>query len=265
MKAVDVDVPTGARVVDDPAELRRFFADEPAAHIYALGDLEEPYWPASRWLRRGDAVVGLVGLPGDDLAVYAVATRDEAGTLALLAEVVPALPPGQLITGPTGLADCIERAGRAVDWTSPHLRHRLADFQPRREVAVGPLGPDDVEELAALYAVEPGSAFFVPFALAEESFVGVRADGQLVAAAGTHVLSLEDRAAAIGAVFTHPEHRGRGLAHAVTTGVVDRLADRVSTIGLNVAVDNVAARRVYEALGFEPFHLYDEARIADVG
>ena len=98
--------------------------------------------------------------------------------------------------------------------------------------------------------------------LADEAFVGVRHDGRLVAAAGTHVLSVEHDVAAIGAVYTHPAHRGRGLGGAVTAGVVHRLGDRIGTIGLNAAEDNTPARVVYERLGFEAIWRYEECELA---
>ena len=41
-------------------------------HIYALADLAEPFWSRSRWWRRGDAAVGLIGLGDDEFVVYAV-------------------------------------------------------------------------------------------------------------------------------------------------------------------------------------------------
>ena len=50
-------------VVAEPDELVELYSRDPHLHIYALADLEEPYWSASTWWRNGDAAVGLVGLP----------------------------------------------------------------------------------------------------------------------------------------------------------------------------------------------------------
>ena len=41
-----------ARRVSDPGELAEFYAGDAELHIYALADLEEPYWSASTWARR---------------------------------------------------------------------------------------------------------------------------------------------------------------------------------------------------------------------
>jgi ribosomal protein S18 acetylase RimI-like enzyme len=266
-----VPVPMGARIVDDPDELAVFFADRPEVHAYALGDLDEPYWSASRWFRRGDAVVGLVGLPpGDDLACYAVSTRDPAGSLALVAEIVAHLRPGQPITGPIGLARA-SAAVRPLRWHAPHLRYALVDRDalPDRSASVVDLTVDDLDDLAALYAIEPGAGFFVPGMVADGVFCGVRSDdgsdgsdGRLIASAGTHVLSDGRGVAAIGAVYTAPAERRRGHARAVTSAVARRVLDRVAIVGLNVTVANAPARRIYDAIGFVAVHEYEEVVIA---
>lgn len=256
--------PSGASVVTEPAELVEHYADRRAVHIYALADLEEPFWTPSRWYRRGDAVVGVVSLPdGEGAAVYAVATTAADATLQLVVDIVAELPAGQLITGPEGLASAVA-ARRPLAWHAPHLRYELTDptrVAQRRPEVVG-LGSADRAELAELYATEPGAAFFLPHMVDDDTFVGVRRNGRLVAAAGTHVLSTHQRLAAIGAVYTHPDHRGSGLGAAVTAGVVDRLGDRVDVIGLNVAESNAAARSIYERLGFESIWRYEECGLA---
>ena len=256
--------PPGARLVTQPDELEEFYADQRAAHVYALVDLEPPFWDGSRWYRRGDAVVGVVSLPqGEGLAVYSVSTKDPAGCADLVCELAPDLPAGLLITGPSHVEDALERV-RPIVRMGPHVRYQLVrseEVPPPRDDVVA-LGPGDVAEIQTLYDSEPGAAFFLPHMLADGTFVGVRVDGHLVAAAGTHVLSERQRIAAIGAVYTRPEHRGSGFGAAVTAGVVHRLRGRVDVIGLNVHADNVAARTIYERMGFEPVLDYAEAELA---
>ncbi len=67
--------------------------------------------------------------------------------------------------------------------------------------------------------------------------------------AGTHLVSRDEGAAAIGNVYTRRDRRGRGLSKRVTSAVLDAL-EGIGTIGLNVRADNPAAIRVYESLGF---------------
>jgi RimJ/RimL family protein N-acetyltransferase len=56
----------------------------------------------------------------------------------------------------------------------------------------------------------------------------------------------------------HPDHRGRGLATAVTAGCCKHLLESVELIGLNVRADNQAAIRAYEKIGFETRAVYHE-------
>ena len=49
---------------------------------------------------------------------------------------------------------------------------------------------------------------------------------------------------------THPDHRGRGLAAGLTALVARGIRARGEQPFLHHAVDNHAARRVYETLGF---------------
>lgn len=259
-----ISVPPGARLVVDPAELEAHFSDRPEAHIYALADLEDPYWSGSSWYRRGDAVVGLVAMPdGAGLAVYAVSTLDPAGSVELLAELAPQLPGGLLITGPSGMSAGLRRH-REIVWEGPHLRYHLVDASmiPEHDPIVVTLGAGDLAALETLYGTEPGAAFFMPHMLGDDTFVGVWEHDRLVAAAGTHVVSERQGIAAIGSVYCHPAYRGRGFGRLVSAGAVRCLGGRVQTVGLNVSASNRPARSIYESLGFHEVLRYDEAELA---
>ncbi len=249
--------------VGDPGELEEFFSDDRRVHVYALCDLEEPFWSASSWWREGDGVVGVIGLPDGAPTVYAVATRDPDASLRLLDHVIADLPARTLITGPTGTADVVERR-RGAAWAGLHHRYVLVDRA--RCLAAGsldvePLGPEHADELRAFYDSVPGAAFFLASMLVDDT-VGIRRDDRLVAAAGTHVCSRSKEVAAIGSVLTDPARRGEGLGARVTAGVVARAGEEVGTIGLNCAAENAVAQRLYERLGFESIHDYEEAEIA---
>lgn len=120
------------------------------------------------------------------------------------------------------------------------------------------LGPSDLDALQALYADDP-PAFFLPRQLENGVYYGVHEGVDLVAVAGTHVVSSTGRVAAIGNVHTRRDRRGGGLAMAVTGAVVRELRQRhTETIVLNIVGTNDVARRVYERLGFRAYCEYDE-------
>jgi ribosomal protein S18 acetylase RimI-like enzyme len=125
-------------------------------------------------------------------------------------------------------------------------------FQPVAGSCV-PLTPDHAEQLAVLYACGEGNAFD-PVQVPGGAFHGVFEDGQLVAAAGTHLVSPTYGVAAVGNVFTHPAYRRRGYGTAVTSAVVAELQHRgICDIVLNVSQANNRALHIYEQLGFERY------------
>ena len=242
------------------------FGRDRDAHPYGIADLEQ-LWDRSRWWRREDAVVGLLELPGSTLPVgYAIAARAPAATLELLEELSAAdlLPSGFVVTGPPGLSDRL--AGRYVPRrTSAYLKMALPSTAtiPAPDPRVRTLAPVDLPALQSLYASDPAAGdFFHPGLLATGCYLGVEVTGQLVASAGVHVLDRVNAVAAIGNVATAPTHRGRGFGRLVTAAVCHRLRRQVATIGLNVAPDNLAARRIYQRLGFTEVLTFEEAELA---
>jgi GNAT superfamily N-acetyltransferase len=116
------------------------------------------------------------------------------------------------------------------------------------------LGTIHAEQLVTLYALGGGAVAFSPSQIASGVFYGAFEGGQLVAAAGTHLVSPTYGVAAVGNVFTHPEYRGLGYGSATTTAVVAELLELgIRDVILNVGQENERAIRVYERLGFERY------------
>ncbi len=123
-----------------------------------------------------------------------------------------------------------------------------------------PLGPDDLEDMLALFADHPDRPdAFHERQLAQGVFYGVRERGKLVAVAGTHIVSTQAGVVAIGNVFTRPDRRGLGLGTQTTSAVAAEAIRRgLATIVLNVGQDNLAAIRCYRKLGFREHCGYAE-------
>ena len=82
----------------DRARLERFLRANPAAQIYALADLDDAFWPDTRWFAsvRADGEIAALCLLLEKLAlpiVHAVAEPGDRATLALVAELGPQLAP----------------------------------------------------------------------------------------------------------------------------------------------------------------------------
>jgi GNAT superfamily N-acetyltransferase len=132
-------------------------------------------------------------------------------------------------------------------------------FQPVMS-RVERLLPVEVHELNRLYQL--GFAAWLPSsAVAEGVYYGIRINGRLVAAAGTHVVSREASLAVVGNVLTHADHRGRGYAKAVTSAVTAELLRYCDQVVLNVRADNPPAIAAYRHLGYQD-HCRFEERLA---
>jgi ribosomal protein S18 acetylase RimI-like enzyme len=122
------------------------------------------------------------------------------------------------------------------------------DEKLRSEYEFTPLTPADVPEMLALAEqTKPG-----PFARSTIDFGGYRgwrANGELVCMAGERMHP--GNWTEISAVCTAPAHRGRGLAASVVGSLVNDIRAGRRHPFLNVTVENVGARQLYDQLGFE--------------
>jgi ribosomal protein S18 acetylase RimI-like enzyme len=238
------------RRLDDKAEILAYLQRDPIYNAYAIGDLEPGLWEQTAWVgayRGGD--LGALTLYFTGLRLPALVLMGESdGLLAILRAVRPER------AYLTGRPEHLAVAQGTYDWPTPAAMWRMVLRRERFTAPAGPaerLGLDDAGRLAALYALGSGNAFD-PSQMARGVFYGVFLEDQLAAAAGTHLLSPTYGVAAVGNVFTHPAHRGRGYATWATGAVVSALLDEgIETIVLNVAQSNQAALALYARLGFE--------------
>lgn len=255
-----------AAAVADPQAVLEVYLPRPDVHPYGIADVAQ-LWDCSRWWRDGEAVVGLLDLPGSSIPVlYAVGAGAEAGvvTLGLLSRLAPLLPERFVATGPRGMTAALAPAYRPL-WRRDHVKMHLAepDRLPPRDQRAVTLGRSDLADVEGLFATdEVAGAFFHPGLLDTGLYVGRREAGVLLAVAGIHVIDETHGVAAIGNVATHPRHRRRGLGRALTATLCRRLLGRVRTVGLNVRESNHAALALYAALGFRTVLPYEEAELA---
>ena len=111
-----------------------------------------------------------------------------------------------------------------------------------------PLVHADVPDMLAL-AEETKPGPFARSTIDLGGYRGWRADGRLVCMAGERMHP--GNWTEISAVCTAPEHQGRGLAAAIVGSLVNDIRAGGRHPFLNVTVENVPARRLYEKLGFK--------------
>jgi ribosomal protein S18 acetylase RimI-like enzyme len=223
---------------------------------YALADLHPPYAQHSHWFTEKDAVLLIYrGLQPPILFAH--------GDSNQMKRLFDSIPPGNYQYGLlpdhlTLLEKRLEREHESVMWRMALARERYPGM--RSDADVVPLEIGDLRDLRNLFDEHPDQPdSFDESQLAGGIFFGIRGEGQLLAVAGTHVVSPQAGVAALGNVFTHPAWRGRGYSRRVTAALVEALLKRdFPTIVLNVAQDNHSALGIYRHLGFWPVCGYHE-------
>ena len=229
--------------LSDKHTIRTILRRDPAWCVYALGDLSPEMFPKTAWFTPDLSLV---------LKDYGTSILFAMGTGSVGEALAEVTWPVHLQVREDALAEIATHATiesrremRRMIWTS--RRDLPHDVRATR------LRDADVAALQTLYA-DGGPAgespdFFYPAMVERGVFFGVYEDHALVAAAGTHLVSRDEGAAAIGNIYTRRDRRGRGLARVATAAVMRELAG-IETVGLNVRAGNEAAIHLYESLGF---------------
>jgi ribosomal protein S18 acetylase RimI-like enzyme len=246
-------------------EIETFLRQNPALHIYELGDLDDFFWPYTTWYALPgpdrDPVRALVLMyTGTELPVLLAVGEGTPGSMAeLLRAISPFLPRRFYTHLSPGLEAYL--ADYRLESHGVHLKMALADGSRLAGVdtsTVVRLTPADRPALEALYRVSYPGNWFDPRMLETGHYYGLRRGEEVVSVAGIHVYSPRYRVAALGNITTHPHLRGQGLATAVTARLCQALLETVDVVGLNVKADNAAAITCYERLGFMRVGEYGE-------
>jgi len=253
-----------ARTTVDRSLLRAFLERDRLYAAYAICDLEDREFARTRWgvAMDGDEVVA-VGLEyGGATPQPVFLMGDPEGLKAILGDVLR--PRAAYLAALPASLPAVEAFYR-VDPGPPMVRMWTdrTTFRPY-PASVQRLLPSEIGELNRLYQL--GFAAWLPSsAIAEGVYYGIRANGHLVAAAGTHVISRDARLGVVGNVLTHADYRGRGFATAVTGAVTAELLRTCDEVVLNVRSDNPPALNAYRRLGYAEYIRFEERLIHRLG
>ncbi len=242
----------------DRGLIRAFLDRDRIYAAYALADLEDREVARSRWgIARldGDVVAVVLEYGGPSPQPLFVSGRDN-GIEAILRDVIK--PSIAYVACLPASVPAVERRYRLEP--GPQMVRMWVDrmtFRPAPDLGIERLAPTDAGELNRLYRLGFGS-WLPPQAVAEGIYYGIRVNGRLVAAAGTHVIGRRARIAVVGNVLTQPEFRGRGYAQATTTAVTAKLLEFCDHVVLNVRADNPPALNAYRRLGFVEHVRFEE-------
>ncbi len=246
------------RKLDDPNKILAFLERDRLYAAYAIADLEPELFQHTRWyVAEADGqtrslamlftaldpdVLFLMGDPAGLIIILGSALRPRRVYASIRPEHLPVLRSHYRLSRPERTVRMVLDAGafRPVNGRTTRL------------------SPAYARQLERLYRMAQGNAFSA-YQVAQGVFYGVTAQERLVATAGTHVLSETYSVAAVGNVFTHPEHRRQGLGTLCTGAVVQELLSRrIQTIVLNVHENNETALNIYKQLGFKEHCRYIE-------
>jgi RimJ/RimL family protein N-acetyltransferase len=253
-----------ARATTDRALLRSFLEQDRLYAAYAICDLEEREFSRTRWGMAwdGEAPVSLVlEYSGPTPQPLFVMGRLDGIEVVLRDLIRPRIA---FVATPAPVLPAIATAYR-VD-PGPSMVRMWVDRERFRPypATIQRLLPVEIGDLNRLYQL--GFASWLPTStIADGVYYGLRVNGQLVAAAGTHVISRTARLAVVGNVLTHVDFRGRGFATAVTGAVTAELLRTCDQVVLNVRADNPAALNAYRRLGYAEHVRFEERLVHRLG
>lgn len=262
----------------DKSALVRFFQRDPALYAYHLGDLDPFFIENTDWWtasvknpdsESGDISAALLLYTAFDMPVI-LALADNQAQGALWHKLLNDLPTQAHVHYQARHENIIRRC---FEHTRLGLHYKMSyhsDLDQRLDrkgdsqvgsSAVKQLGSDDEKEISALLqAGNPGS-YFDRRLLSTDKCLGIFEGSRLVSFGACHVYSPEYEVATLGAITTHPDWRGQGLATKITRALMQALLPTVENLCLNVHSENRTAIGIYQRLGFEVRHEYQEALI----
>jgi len=248
----------------DKVELLRHFRKDPVLFSYHIGDLDDFQFEHCQWAaayegssRIRDVILVYTGLATPSVQAFGVSGLTDD----LVVEMLDLLPNKfychfQRHTGDMLVGQYNEQP------LGTHLKMKLESFKPVNtccHASIICLNSAHERQLCALYDTAYPGNYFDARMLATGKYLGILEDGELRAVSGVHVCSDEYGIAVLGNIATHPSHRGKGLATALTSKLVAGLVEEGKLICLNVKNDNLPAIHCYEKLGFKRVHEYQEA------
>lgn len=248
----------------DKKKLQRHFEKDRVLFAYHSGDLDEFHFEHCQWAaaygrspRIDDVILIYTGLKIPTVLAFGLSERF-GSLLENLLDLLPERFHGHF----QETSRDVFRSRYREKQLGTFLKMKLCTFTPASKVDsvnIVRLNNSHEARLHELYDVAYPDGYFNSRMLATGKYFGSLVDDRVLAVAGVHVYSDEYNVAVLGSIATHPDHRGRGLATALTSHLTAELVNEGKLICLNVKADNLPAIHCYEKLGFETIHKYEES------
>ncbi len=239
------------RKIKNKTRILSFLNTDRAWRAYALADLSDPFFSQCRWwaAETGNKIVTLA-LIYKGLEPPIFLAMGKAKHLPQILERAE-LPPKVMFLGREAHIPFLLKAYQA-QYLDQMWRMTLPanKFKPANYAQTVRLNESHLPALLKMYRGNHGNAF-APHQLEQGVFYGLFENDKLASVAGTHIVAPQYRIAAVGNIYTRPQHRGKGLAQQVTSAVCANLLAQNLDVVLNVEQGNAPAVHLYKKLGFE--------------
>ena len=245
----------------DRREIDAALSEDRAYAAYALSHLEPGLFERTEfWIAEGAGSEGMV--VRSDVVGESLITLGDPDAIDGILSLHPGARAGYLSTAKPAHIRAIERWHHVDDPLSmQRMTVTRASFTPVEGAARRLVGRD-VGAINALYALDARPSHYNGRQIDNAVYYGAFADEQLVAIAGTHVVSPMASTGVVGNVLTHPDYRGHGLARLVTSRVTATIFELgCALVVLTADPLNTPAVRAYAALGYAPGAAIVEARL----
>ena len=252
-------------VLHTKSTILKFLKENPALQIYAIGDLDDFFWPKTIWysLKDKEAIqaIALIYIGMDTPTLLAFHNGESDYSSILIQKIKNYLPATFYAHLSSGLLDTFK-----VNSTIHHygLNYKMVlnkKVEKPQNDNIRQLNNNNLDIIEAFFAIAYPKNWFDSRMLETGKYYGYFIDDTLVGIAGIHVFSAIYKVAALGNIATHPAYRGQGIAYKVVSALCYDLQHCVETIGLNVNSENTHAIKCYEKIGFEIIGTYDECFI----
>ena len=237
------------RPLREREQIRRILEGRRPYAAYALGQLEPLLFRQTDWWLSSSAANQGLMLHSRGGLGNATFAMGEAGALDALMSVHPGPRHTFLTCEPHHLETMLRHFDLDQRQTMIRMQVTTASFRPI-DGPVRRLTGADVRSINRLYRSEGVPSFYSSRQIEDAVYFGVERDGELIAVAGTHVISQASAIAVVGNVYTHPRYRGQRFAQCTTAAVTEQLLRFCRDVVLSVDPTNVPAVRAYERLGY---------------
>lgn len=254
-------------------EIEAFYRQNTLLNLYQIGDLDSFFFQKTKWfeLKKNEETKAILLLYQDKTAPILLALNyKNFNTEGLdIKQLSPILPQQFYAHLTPDFKNILEQKYDLVSH-GKHYKMGLTDktlLQPKKDIETESwdflkLSHAHQTQIQHLFQISYPDNWFNEQMLNTGQYYGLFDNGTLIGIGGVHVYSKTYKVAALGNITIHPEYRNKGLGTRLVQHICLQLLQNVQDIGLNVAVDNIAAIESYKNAGFEILGEYEEFMVS---